>query len=335
MENFFSVQNISFRYAENMPFVFENISFSLAQKEILVIIGESGAGKSSLLSILGGFFPVEKGFLAFEDKKLPSPLTQLVAGFGNIKLVTQDTKLLPNHTIFENINFPIRHFSKEKQQEKITELLGIFGLENLQNRLPRQISGGQRQRATIAQALANEPDILLLDEPFSHLDNENRYILRHILRKISAQGTSIILVTHQAQEALELGDKIAVLAQNKILQMDTPKNIYEKPISQKIALLLGNLTFLPLSHQTAYQNETQNQQKAIRPEKLQICNIAQARLKGIVKQVFFMGFFYEIQIILKENTEENIITLYFFGNIPPKINDEIGVSFEDKDLLVF
>ncbi len=349
----FSAHNISFQYAENTPFIFEDINFSLAEKEILVIIGESGAGKSSLLNILGGFFPPTDGFLMFENKKLPSPLTQLVAGFKNIKLVTQDTKLLPNHTILENIIFPIRNLSQENQQEKLSELLKIFHLEDLKNRTPRQISGGQRQRATIAQSLASSPDVLLLDEPFSHLDNENRIILRNILREISAQDTSIILVTHQAQEALELGDKIAVLAQKKIIQIDTPQNIYQKPISQKVASLLGNVVFL----------DWKNEKKAIRPEKIQIFwekvlpsgedlggvqekalpsgedlgGVQEKALPsgeglgGVVKNVFFIGFYYEIHIILNET--QNHIQTIFFGKNPPNIGQEVGIYFEESDFL--
>lgn len=321
----FSAHNISFKYEDNLPFVFENINFSLAQKEILVIIGESGAGKSSLLNILAGFFPVNEGFLTFEDKKLPSPLNQLVAGFQNIKLVTQDTKLLPNHTILENIIFPIRNLPKEKQQQKCTHLLQIFGLENLQNRLPRQISGGQRQRATIAQALANEPDVLLLDEPFSHLDNENRIILRNILRKISKQHTSIILVTHQAKEAMELGDKIAVLAQKSILQVGTPKNIYENPISLKVASLLGNVVFLPFF----------TEKKAIRPEKIQITSPNNSIYKAEIKAVFFMGFFYELHLHAENLAEIQDFYCLFLQKNPPNVGDMVGIVFDEKDFLVF
>jgi iron(III) transport system ATP-binding protein len=284
--------------------------------------------------------------LSFENEKLPSPLTQLVAGFQNIKLVTQDTKLLPNHTILENIIFPIRLFTKEKQKEKSTELLKIFGLEHLQNRLPRQISGGQRQRATIAQALANSPDVLLLDEPFSHLDNENRNILREILCKISKNDTSIILVTHQAQEALELGDRIAVLAQNKILQIGTPQNIYQKPISEKVALLLGNIVFL----------NWKNEKKAIRPENLKIYtentpekdflqNTLENKLVGVVKNIFFMGFYYEISILLKKSSifendiqnnndnNNNIIQIIFLEKILPIIGQEVYIYFDENDFL--
>lgn len=267
------------------------ITFELAEGEILGILGESGSGKSSLLQIIAGLLSADDGRLFLQDKVLPKVAYLLVKGYPEIQLVPQDFELFPNHTLSENICYPIRQASKSHQQERLKTLLQICQLEGLEQRYPRELSGGQQQRVAIARALASEPEVLLLDEPFSQLDPILRSHLKTVLESIQGESqTSMILVGHEARDLLSLSQRIAIMQNGEIQQIGSPEQMYQMPQNPYIASFLGEINFLsPAQAQQIWQNTHAMSDKMIgfRPEHIKVVSPEVANFEGkLVKESF-------------------------------------------------
>ena len=148
--------------------VVNGISFSLEEGRILSILGESGSGKTTLLHLIAGLYEPDSGVLLLDNKRITPPSEKLIAGHPDIKLVRQDYGLFPNISIRANIAYELRYYEESYKQQRVDKLLSVSGLIHVQHHLPRQVSGGEQQRAVIVKAIAEEPKLLLLDEPFSH-----------------------------------------------------------------------------------------------------------------------------------------------------------------------
>lgn len=206
--------------------VLNNINFSVKKGEILAVVGESGVGKSTLLNIIAGLMEPNTGEIIFENKVLEGPKSKLIAGHLEIKLVAQDYKLNPNFTVYENIAYSLRTYTKAFQNERVSELLAAFGIVDLREKLPKQISGGEKQRTAIAKAIADVPKVLLLDEPFSNLDNINKQKLKQSMSQlIRNEGIACIFVTHDLLDALQVADEIGVLFEGKLLEIIPAKSL--------------------------------------------------------------------------------------------------------------
>lgn len=211
-------------YTENI--VLENISFSVNGGEVLAILGESGVGKSTLLSAVAGLIELEYGQVLLENKIIEGPKHKLIAGHADIKLVAQDYRLNPNFTVWENIAYSLRNYTKAFQNERIKELLQLFKLEQIGEKLPKYISGGEKQRTTIAKAIADVPKVLLLDEPFSNLDNINKNKLKKSLSQlIKNEGIACIFVTHDLLDAIQIADNIGVIFEGNLLEIIPAKSL--------------------------------------------------------------------------------------------------------------
>lgn len=172
------------------------MSFTLSKSECLAVIGESGSGKTTLLQILAGYLPTDGGKMLLKKKLLPLPTEMLVRGYPDIQLVPQDFRLLPNHRVWENITYPIRNYPAHNLEKRLAYLAELLDLKDLLTRYPRELSGGQQQRTAIARALANEPAILLLDEPFNQADGQTKQKIAQALAYLkNTSKTAIILVT--------------------------------------------------------------------------------------------------------------------------------------------
>src|ERR1700704_5931591 len=236
-----SVLGISKRFGKTS--VLENISFDVAEGEALVLLGASGSGKTTILRIIAGLEQPYTGKIILHNKDV----TELPARERGVGVIFQSYALFPKMTVEKNIGYGlrIRHRPRKEVKKTVNELLELVQLEEHRKKYPSQLSGGQQQRVAIARTLAYKPEVLLFDEPFGALDAQTRVHLRReiraLLRKVNVPA---IFITHDQEEALELGDRIAVINVGHIEQIGTPYEVYNKPASEYVATFLGAANIL-------------------------------------------------------------------------------------------
>ena len=223
--------------------VVQNLNLHLNAGDIGCLLGPSGCGKTTTLRAIAGFEPVLEGEIQLADQVISKAGFTLAPEKRRIGMVFQDYALFPHLSVAENIGFGIR---KQANCERVTqELMELVKLGHLGKRYPHELSGGQQQRVALARALAPEPQLLLLDEPFSNLDGELRRRLSHEVRDIlKARGTSAILVTHDQEEAFAVSDHVGVFKEGKLEQWDTPFNLYHEPLTPFVASFIGQGYFI-------------------------------------------------------------------------------------------
>ncbi|MBB2494873.1 ABC transporter ATP-binding protein [Aquipseudomonas ullengensis] len=223
--------------------VVQQLNLHLNAGDIGCLLGPSGCGKTTTLRAIAGFEPVLEGEIELGGEVISRAGFTLAPEKRRIGMVFQDYALFPHLTVAENVAFGIR---KHPQREQVTaELLDLVKLGHLGKRYPHELSGGQQQRVSLARALAPEPKLLLLDEPFSNLDGELRRRLSHEVRDIlKARGTSAILVTHDQEEAFAVSDHVGVFHEGRLQQWDTPYNLYHEPLTPFVASFVGQGYFI-------------------------------------------------------------------------------------------
>src|SRR3982751_5200947 len=223
--------------------VLENISFEVAEGEALVLLGASGSGKTTILRIIAGLEQPYTGKVILHGKDV----TELPARERGVGVIFQSYALFPKMTVEKNIGYGLRIRRRPRKEIKKTvqELLSLVQLEPHRKKFPSQLSGGQQQRVAIARTLAYNPEVLLFDEPFGALDAQTRVHLRReirsLLRKVNVPA---IFITHDQEEALELGDRVAVINNGRIEQIGTPYEIYNHPATEYVATFLGAANLL-------------------------------------------------------------------------------------------
>ncbi len=228
--------------------VVNNVSINLTKGERLVILGASGCGKTTLLKAISGYHPIIKGTIEFNGDKIIDPTEQLVPGHDKIKLVNQDFKLDDYHSVEENIRHRLLQFDKEYLRFRIEELLTLTELINYRDSKAINLSGGQKQRLAIARALADEPELLLLDEPFNQLDYHLKHkIESYILSYLTKYKISAILVSHNGEEAMRWADKIAFMKKGTLIRIDSPDNFYNNPQNKYEAGFFGKINTVLLN----------------------------------------------------------------------------------------
>ena len=241
MNEILVVKNIEKSFGGNK--VLKDINFSVEKGELFFILGSSGCGKTTLLRIITGFEVADKGKILLEN----TDITNLHPSKRKIGMVFQNYALWPHMTVYHNIAYglEIRNRGKEFIDKKVDEIIKITKLENVKDLYPYQISGGQQQRVALARALVIEPKVLLLDEPLSNLDTKLRESLRREIKRIQKEtSTTMIYVTHDQKEAMSLATRIAIMDEGKIVQIDTPLNIYLNPINRSVASFIGEVNFI-------------------------------------------------------------------------------------------
>lgn len=219
--------------------VLHDISFSVGSDELLVLLGSSGCGKSTLLRILAGLEIADAGEIHLDGKKID----RLQPRERNVALVFQNYSLYPHMTVEENIGFPLRvaGLSKKDRVPKVAEVARLLGLEHRLKARPAELSGGQRQRVALGRAIVRQPSLFLLDEPLSNLDAELRLRMRaEIVRIQRTLKRPAIHVTHDQSEAMGMADRIALMKDGEILQLGTPKELFEQPRTLYVATFLGS-----------------------------------------------------------------------------------------------
>lgn len=222
-----------------------NVTLTLVQGDLLGLLGPSGCGKTTLLRLIAGFERPQSGTIAIAQRMVASQNLWVPPEQRSIGMVFQDYALFPHLTVAENVAFGLRSAQKH-HGGRVTSLLELVGLTGLEKRYPHELSGGQQQRVALARALAPQPALILLDEPLSNLDVQVRLRLREELREIlKATGTSGVFVTHDQEEALAIGDRVAVMHQGKLEQIGTPEEIYTRPNTRFVAEFVTRANFLP------------------------------------------------------------------------------------------
>lgn len=234
------VRHIAKSYGDKR--VLEDVSFHLDEGETIVITGRSGEGKSTLLKLMAGLLEPDAGDIIYRGKKVPGPSASLIPGHPEIKLVNQQFDLDVYHTTAENIRLKTMHHTHEVSTEIVEELLTVTGLQHVRNHQAIQLSGGEQQRLALARCLAEEPDVLCLDEPFVHLDPLIRRQIEQYIRKMRAQWqSSLILVTHDGREAMQWADRIVWMEEGRVKRVGNPREFYEQPENLYQALFFGEM----------------------------------------------------------------------------------------------
>lgn len=217
----------------------DDVTLRTEEGEFLVLLGPSGCGKTTLLRMIAGIEPPTSGDIIINEQVV----THLPPRVRNIAMVFQSYALYPHMTVYKNIAFPLRTrgFDKTAIKDKVEWAAGMFGIDRLLDRKPRQLSGGERQRVALARAIVREPSVFLLDEPLSNLDALLRASAREELRRFQKRlGVTTIYVTHDQVEAMGLGDRIVVMNKGKVCQVGTPSEIYQWPADTFVATFVGS-----------------------------------------------------------------------------------------------
>lgn len=222
--------------------VVDQATFDVADGELVVIVGPSGCGKSSLLRAIAGLDPVAAGRVVLDGRDV----TALAPEKRRIGLVFQDHALFPHRRVDQNIAFGLTHLDRAARARRVDELLELVRLPGVAKRYPHELSGGEQQRIALARALAPDPAVVLLDEPFASLDPSLRDDVRtDVIEALRLRNAAAVLVTHDREEALALGDRVAVMSAGRMLQIDRPDEVYERPSDRFVAEFLGEASFLP------------------------------------------------------------------------------------------
>ncbi|WP_051568687.1 ABC transporter ATP-binding protein [Crocinitomix catalasitica] len=246
-----AIENLSVILGQNK--VLDNCNFELDAGEIIVVLGASGDGKSTLLKTIAGLIPKKSGFVKFQGENVPGPDEKLLPGHDRIKLIHQDFNLADFHTVEENIALRLLQYDEAYKQHRVLKLLRLTKLTKYKAFRANELSGGQKQRLAIARALADEPELVLLDEPFNQLDFPTKAtIASHIRAYLKRSNIAAIMVTHNGIEAMEWADKVVLLNKGKIERVDTPDNFYNQPENLHQARFFGEINKVKIEEKKIY-----------------------------------------------------------------------------------
>lgn len=246
-----SVENLSVAYTDKS--IIKNCNFQLKSNEIIVVLGASGDGKTTLLKAIAGLLPFETGVVKFKDVAILDASNKLVPGHERIKLVNQDFALDEFHTVEENLRLRLLPYDTDYQQMRIKSLLRLTKLTPYRHVKATALSGGQQQRLAIARALADEPELVLLDEPFNQLDFQTKNLIAtHVKAYLKKNKIGAIMVTHNGVEAMEWADKIIYFEAGEIQRIDSPTDFYNSPRTVKEARFFGTINKVKIRNKLYY-----------------------------------------------------------------------------------
>lgn len=332
------INNLAMTFSDDDTAILENINLNIEQNEFISFLGPSGCGKTTLLRILAGFLQPTKGTITFEG----NDLLTIPTNKREINTIFQKYALFPHMNVSENIAFglKIKHLPQETIDKKVASMLRRTKLTAYKNRNIDQLSGGQQQRVAIARALINEPKVLLLDEPLSALDLKLRQDMQYELKEIQRDlGITFIFVTHDQEEAMTLSDRIVVLNNGRIQQIDTPVNVYRKPQNRFVADFIGdsnifsgtikaknivNFEDTDFKCNTTGFSINEAVDFILRPEDIRITRADQTQITGTVTFSTFKGSHYEV-LVQRGNKEFIVNTLK-----PAPTEQNVSLDFDDE-----
>ncbi len=345
MNALIEVKNIECKYRQHT--IVKDLSLHVNQGSLVCLLGPSGCGKTTVLRAIAGFEPVHHGTIHINDQEVSRPGFTLVPEKRQLGMVFQDYALFPHMTVLENISFGLRKLGKTEQQATAREMLSVVGMNEYGERYPHELSGGQQQRIALARALAPHPKAILLDEPFSNLDVEMRKRLSSEVRNIlKNRGITGIMVTHDQDEAFALGDSVGVMKDGRILQWDTPFNLYHEPADRFVADFIGQGVFIDGVMVTPNQIRTEfgivNADRAynwpeesvveilLRPD--DVVYDPEGSLQGKVTEKAFKGA--EIMYTLQLDTGTKILSL-FPSHEDFMVGDKVNIRMDIQHVVAF
>jgi ABC-type Fe3+/spermidine/putrescine transport system ATPase subunit len=311
------IQNISFSYTEKP--VINNISFTIKKGQNIAIIGESGCGKSTLLKLIYGLYDLNEGRIFYEEKPVLGPKYNLIPGMPYMKYLAQDFDLSPYETVAENVGKFLSNGFANMKKLRVQELLEMVEMEQFSNVKAKFLSGGQQQRVALVRVLALEPELILLDEPFSQIDAFRKNALRrNLFRYLKQKQITCILATHDSTDALSFADEAIVMRNGEMIIKDNPIEIYKKPSSKYVASLFGEVNEIP-THLLKLTDD-QNEKLLVYPHQLVMVENSDLEVK--IRRTYFRGNHYLIESVYKRQ-------LIFFESefdLPLEISVFIGLN---------
>ena len=324
------VRRVSRRYGDRTAV--SEATLQLGAGRIACLLGPSGCGKSTLLRMIAGLEPIDEGEIATGGSRVSAPGFIVAPEHRGVGLVFQDYALFPHLSVADNVGFGLTALSKAERGERVRMQLVRFHIEALAAAWPHTLSGGEQQRVAIARALARDPAILLLDEPFSGLDGHLRAQVREsLVADLRKAGASVLIVTHDPGEALQLADDMILMAEGKILQTGTPEECYRRPSSIAAARLLGEVTVLPATVRkglasTAFgtipvmQVTEGNASVLVRPEAIRLGD------GGVAAQVLSTSFAGASHLVSLGLGDQRVIARAI--GTPPAVGQTLGVTLD-------
>jgi ABC-type Fe3+/spermidine/putrescine transport system ATPase subunit len=310
-----TVKNISFTYIENP--VIQNISFEIAKGQNVAVIGESGCGKSTLLKLIYGLYDLDNGEMGYYDERILGPKYNLIPGEDYIKYLAQDFDLMPYTTVEENVGKFLSNIYKDKKKARVQELLEMVEMTEFAKIKAKYLSGGQQQRVALARVLALEPEILLLDEPFSQIDSFRKNSLRrNLFNYFKKKQITCIIATHDSTEALSFSDETIVLQNGKLMAKGSSRELYDNPPSYYVASLFGEVNELKQSHFADLDGTDET--LLLYPHQLKV--VEEGKMKAIVKQCYFKGSHYLVKAAFERKA------IFFEHNSELELNQEVTLS---------
>jgi len=330
----------------------KNADFNVNEGEFFTLLGPSGCGKTTLLRMIAGFNTIEGGTISFGDKVINS----IPAHKRNIGMVFQNYAIFPHMTVFNNVAYGLkaRKIEKNAARERVLKALLLVKMEEYKDREPSKLSGGQQQRIALARAIVIEPDVLLMDEPLSNLDAKLRLEMRTIIKKLQRElGITTIYVTHDQEEALAISDRIAVMKEGVIQQIDVPEKIYKHPANEFVAGFIGTSNFLhgtakregeetlittpqgklPLGKDLGFEG---NVIVSLRPEEGELTRDMDVMgLRGKITLATFLGDFMNYEIELDEDKVIEINEYTKDGKTLREIGEEVVVKVNARFIRVY
>lgn len=297
------VDNVIKRYGDHT--VINGLSLEIKPGEFFTLLGPSGCGKTTLLRMIIGFNSIEGGEIRVDGQVV----NNIPTNKRNMGMVFQNYAVFPHMNVRDNVAYGLktRKIAKGERRKKADELLKLVKIDQYADRMPAQLSGGQQQRVALARAIVIEPDVLLMDEPLSNLDAKLRVEMRNVIKRIQRQiGITTVYVTHDQEEALAISDRIAVMHDGVIQQIDSPKRLYQRPANIFVSTFIGLSNILPATVKGGmvdfghgYQveglflredrKEAGDVKVAVRPEEFVIADKSQPGIPAVVKSSVFLG----------------------------------------------
>ena len=310
------VQNISFSYDDKK--VIKQMNFTIQKGQNIAVIGESGCGKSTLLKLIYGLYDLDEGKIFWDETEVLGTKFNLVPGMSFMKYLSQDFDLMPYISVAENVGKYLSNVNIEKKQQRIQELLDIVEMSDFADVKAKYLSGGQQQRVALARVLALEPEVLLLDEPFSQIDNFRKNALRrNLFAYLKSRGITCIVATHDSTDSLSFAEETIVLQDGEVIAKANSLALYKNPPNKYIASLFGEVNELKLSQFSEIEGEDET--LLLYPHQLKITD--NGALKVVVKQSYFKGSHY----LIKAVANRNVIFFDHISELEIKVEVSLGL----------